>query len=126
MSIGQRVRKLRQALNLTQKEFAGKIRTQRGGVYSNTYIGKIERDDILPSLKYLSNIAEAHNKPLSFFFQDGKPVAVEKKDRRNAKMKALACLLARWNWELTDFRACRRACEQMPLCRAIKVLVRRG
>jgi len=122
MSIGERVKGLRKSLNLTQKEFAAKIT----GKTEYTYIGKVERDDQLPSLKFLTKIAKAHGKPLAYFFEGGKPIAVEKKDKRNAKIKGLACLLARWNWELTEFGACRRACEQMPLCRAIKVLVRRG
>lgn len=125
MSIGEKVRELRKALDLTQKEFAAKVPTRGGGIYDWSYIGKIERDDILPSIKYLQKIGEAHGKPLAWFFQNGKPVELERKERRNAKIKALACLLGRWNWELTGFRVCRRACEQMPLCRAIKVLVRR-
>jgi len=125
MSIGERVKTLRKRLNLTQKEFAAKIPAKTGGTFDYTYMGKIERGDILPSIKYLKNIATAFHKPLAYFFEGEQVVAVEKKDRRNEKVKALACLLARWNWELTDFRACRHACPQMPLCRIIKVVLNR-
>jgi len=42
-SIGNKVRRLRKALNLTQKEFAAKIPAKTGGTYEYTYMGKIER-----------------------------------------------------------------------------------
>lgn len=121
MNLGKRVRALRKSLDLTQKQFVAKI----GGKGDWTYLGKIERNDQWPSLKYLSKIAEAHNKPLSFFFEDEELEPSKINDLRREKVKSLACLVSRFNWELTEFRACRRACDQMPLCRTIKVLVNR-
>jgi len=78
---------------------------------------------MLPSIKYLSNIGAAHGKPLSYFFQEGELPNSEKNDLRCKKVKSLACLVSRFNWELGDFRACRRACDQMPLCRTVKTLI---
>jgi len=122
LNIGKRVRRLRKSLDLTQKQFAAKV----AGKTDYTYIGKIERDDQDPSLKFLRKIAKAHGKPLSYFFQGGEIPSSKKSDLRRERVKTLACLISKYNWELSDFANCRRACEQMPLCRAIKVLVRRG
>ena len=52
VEIGIRVKKLRLAKGLTQKEFAASV---RGGL-DYTYIGKIERGEQLPSLKILLKI----------------------------------------------------------------------
>ena len=66
MNLGQRIRKLRKRLDLTQKEFAGRV----VGKVDYTYIGKIERDHQYPSIKMLEKIGKAFAVPLSYFFQD--------------------------------------------------------
>ena len=50
--MGERLRKLRKNLGLTQKEFAEKV----PGKVDYTYIGKIERGQQYPSLKMLEKI----------------------------------------------------------------------
>jgi len=65
MKLGQRVKKLRKKLGLTQKQFAQRI----PGKVDHTYIGKIERGQY-PSLKLLERIAKAFSVPLSYFFED--------------------------------------------------------
>ena len=64
--IGQRLRRIRQMRNLTQKELANKI----VGKVDYTYIGKIERGEQLPSLKVLKKTSEALAIPLAYFFQE--------------------------------------------------------
>jgi len=66
MKIGNRIRKLRKRLGLTQKEFAGCV----PGKVDYTYIGKMERDQQYPSIKMLQKIGMAFSVPLSYFFED--------------------------------------------------------
>lgn len=66
MRIGERIRRLRKRLGLTQKEFAGRV----AGKVDYTYIGKMERGDQYPSLKMLERIGRAFSVPLSYFFED--------------------------------------------------------
>lgn len=66
MNLGQRIRKLRKRLDLTQKEFAGRV----VGKVDYTYIGKIERDQQCPSIKMLEKIGKAFSVPLSYFFEN--------------------------------------------------------
>lgn len=66
MTIGNRIRKLRKRLGLTQKEFAGCV----PGKVDYTYIGKMERDQQYPSIKMLQKIGMAFSVPLSYFFED--------------------------------------------------------
>lgn len=66
MNLGERIRKLRKRLDLTQKEFAGRV----VGKIDYTYIGKMERDQQYPSIKMLEKIGKAFNVPLSYFFPD--------------------------------------------------------
>ena len=66
MKLGQRVKKVRKRLSLTQKEFAQRI----PGEVDYTYIGKIEREQQYPSLKLLERIGKAFSIPLSYFFED--------------------------------------------------------
>ena len=73
MKLGQRVKKLRKKLGLTQKQFAQRI----PGKINYSYIGKIERGHQYPSLKLLERTAKAFSVPLSYFFEDEK----EKKGR---------------------------------------------
>ena len=66
MKIGNRIRKLRKRLGLTQKEFARWV----PGKIDYTYIGKMERDQQYPSIKMLQKIGKAFSVPLSYFFED--------------------------------------------------------
>jgi transcriptional regulator with XRE-family HTH domain len=66
MRIGERIRRLRKRLGLTQKEFAGRV----AGKVDYTYIGKMERGEQYPSLKMLERIGKAFSVPLSYFFED--------------------------------------------------------
>ena len=66
MNLGERIRKLRKGLGLTQKEFAERV----VGKVDYTYIGRMERDQQYPSIKMLEKIGKAFGVPLSYFFQD--------------------------------------------------------
>ena len=65
VGIGNTLKRLRIERKLTQKELAAKV----SGGLDYTYIGKIEREEQLPSLKILIKLAKALNVPLSSFFQ---------------------------------------------------------
>ena len=67
--MGERLRKLRKNLGLTQKEFAEKV----PGKLDYTYIGKIERGQQYPSLKMLEKIAKAFSVPLGYFCDEEMP-----------------------------------------------------
>jgi len=66
MSLGKRIKELRKKLDLTQKEFAGRV----VGKVDYTYIGRMERGEQYPSLKMLEKIGKAFSVPLSYFFED--------------------------------------------------------
>ncbi len=66
MNLGERIRKLRKGLGLTQKEFAGRV----VGKVDYTYIGRMERGEQYPSIKMLEKIGKAFGVPLSYFFED--------------------------------------------------------
>ena len=66
MNLGERMRKLRKRLGLTQKEFAGRV----VGKVDYTYIGRMERGEQYPSLKMLERIGKAFSVPLAYFFED--------------------------------------------------------
>ena len=66
MKIGNRIRRLRKRLGLTQKEFAGRV----PGKIDYTYIGKMERDQQYPSIKMLQKIGKAFSVPLAYFFEE--------------------------------------------------------
>lgn len=65
MELGKRLKELRKKLGLTQKEFALRI----PGRVDYTYIGRIERGQQLPSLKFLRRISQAFGVPLGYFFE---------------------------------------------------------
>lgn len=64
--IGNTLKRLRVERKLTQKELAVKV----SGGLDYTYIGKIEREEQLPSLKILIKLAEALEVPLGSFFRE--------------------------------------------------------
>lgn len=121
MSIGERVKTLRKRLNLTQKEFAAKIPARGEGIYDWTYIGKIERDDQYPSIKYLKKIGDAFSVPLSYFFEEvipGGPRTFQRRESMGRKVKAIACLIACYRWDLGHFSTC-LGCGFKLLCREV-------
>ena len=65
IKLGQRVKKLRKSLGLTQKEFASRV----PGKVDHTYVGKIERGHQYPSLNLLERIGRVYHVPLGYFFQ---------------------------------------------------------
>jgi len=68
MILGERVKKLRKSLDLTQKQFASRV----PGKVDDTYIGKIERGTQYPSLKLLEKIGKTYAVPLSYFFDNSR------------------------------------------------------
>ena len=66
MKLGERIKKIRRRLGLTQEEFAQRV----AGKVDYTYIGKIERGQQYPSLKMLERIGKAFSVPLGYFFED--------------------------------------------------------
>jgi transcriptional regulator with XRE-family HTH domain len=64
MKIGKKIKDLRIKYRYTQKELAAKV--EDGIDY--TYIGRIERDLVLPSLKTLVKLSDALNVDISYFF----------------------------------------------------------
>ena len=63
--IGQKLRNMRKRLGLTQQQLAERMVEK----IDYTYIGKIERGELLPSLKMLQRISEGLQIPVDFFFQ---------------------------------------------------------
>lgn len=122
MSLGERVKTLRKRLNLSQKEFAAKIPAKGEGIYDWTYIGKIERDQQYPSIKYLKKIGDAFSVPLSYFFEDGKPRTFHKRESIGRNIRAILCLIDRYQWDLFHFRQCGR-CQSRLLCDTVKELI---
>lgn len=66
MAVGNRLKELRKALNLTQKDVAAKLKSK----IDYSYIGKIEREEQNPSLKILKKIADAMSVDLEYFFSN--------------------------------------------------------
>ena len=64
--IGSTLKRLRMERKLTQKELAAKV----SGGLDYTYIGKIEREEQLPSLKILMKLSQALAIPLASFFRE--------------------------------------------------------
>lgn len=107
MNLGERVKKLRKSLGLTQREFALRLPGKTG----NTYIGMIERGKQHPSLKLLERIGKAYSVPMSYFF-DEEPETVDEEQRRRQDMarvcKVIMCLICHFDWELAQFTLCKR------------------
>ncbi|MEW5952136.1 MAG: helix-turn-helix transcriptional regulator [Bacillota bacterium] len=69
MSIGRKIRKLRQEQDLTLKELAARV-----GI-SLSYLSDIERNRSNPSVDTLQSIASALGKPSGYFLDDEKKEA---------------------------------------------------
>ena len=63
--IGLKIKKIRKELNLSQQALAG-------ADFTKSYISKIERGLVNPSMKALEIISDRLNKPVSFFIEDNK------------------------------------------------------
>ncbi len=85
IEIGSRLKRLRMEKGLTQKELAAMV----SGGLDYTYIGKIERDEQLPSLKILSKICEAFAVPVAYFFRDEAADAIS--DIVSSELRYLVC-----------------------------------
>ena len=66
MNLGAKVKQLRKSLQLTQKQFAERI----PGRVDHSYIGRIERGQGYPSIKFLMRLAGAYHVPMAYFFLD--------------------------------------------------------
>ncbi|BCS52060.1 helix-turn-helix domain-containing protein [Geobacter sp. SVR] len=64
--IGSALKRLRMERKLTQKQLAAKV----SGGLDYTYIGKIEREEQLPSLNMLVKLSSALAVPLASFFRE--------------------------------------------------------
>lgn len=63
ISIGEKIKKLRKELNLTQSNLAG-------DEFTSSYISLIEKGRVNPSLKALNIIASKFNKPVNYFLNN--------------------------------------------------------
>lgn len=82
LKVGQRIRQLRESKNMSQEELAEKADLHP------TFIGKIERAEINPSIITLGKIAQAFNIPLSqlLSFSEDKQVIESKVELLNESL----------------------------------------
>jgi len=124
MILGERVKKLRNSLGLTQKEFASRV----PGKIDYSYIGMIERGRQYPSLKLLERIGASFSKPMSYFFKDEfEPTIYEKAEKMSQRIKVVVCLLSNYRWSLGSFYSC-YSChrKQRELCQKVKKAIEEG
>lgn len=124
MKVGERVKKLRKLLGLTQKQFAKRV----PGKIDYTYIGKIERGHQYPSLKLLERIGATFSKPMSYFFKDeDQPTIHERAEKMNWRIRVFVCLLSNYRWSLGYFYNC-YSChlKQRELCQKVKKAIEEG
>lgn len=82
-SVGRKIRQTREAMGLTLVE-CGK----RAGI-SYTHISEIERDNACPSLKTLEKLANALNKPVSYFLSGDTCITLGEKVRKLREAQGL-------------------------------------
>lgn len=124
MNLGERVKKLRKSLGLTQKQFASRV----PGKIDYTYIGKIERGRQYPSLKLLERIGATFSKPMSYFFKnENQPSVYEKAEKMSRRIKVVVCLLSNYRWSLGCFYSC-YSChlKQRELCQKVRKVIEEG
>ena len=124
LGVGERVKKLRMSLGLTQKQFVSRL----PGKIDYTYIGKIERGDQYPSLKMLEKIGATFSKPMSYFFKDeDQPTIHEKAEKMSRRVKVVVCLLSNYRWSLGWFYNC-YSChlKQRELCQKVRKTIEEG
>jgi len=124
MNLGERVKKLRKTLGLTQTEFANRV----PGKIDYTYIGKIERGHQYPSLKLLERIGATFSKPMSYFFKDeDQPTVYDRAAERSQRVKVVACLLSNYLWSVGSFYNCYNCrLRQRELCQKVKKAIEEG
>jgi len=124
MILGERVKKLRKSLGLTQKQFASRV----PGRLDYTYIGKIERGQQYPSLKLLEKIGTTFSKPMSYFFKDeDQPTIYEKAQKMSQRVKVVVCLLSNYLWSLGSFYNCYNCrLKERELCQKVKKAIEEG
>jgi len=124
MNLGERVKKLRKSLGLTQKQFASRI----PGKIDQSYVGMIERGKQYPSLKLLERIGAAFSKPMSYFFKDeAQPTVHERAEKMSRRVKVVVCLLSNYRWSLGGFYSC-YSChlKQRELCQKVRKVIGEG
>ena len=124
MILGERVKKLRNSLGLTQKEFASRI---PGGI-GYAWIGKNEQGRQYPSLKLLERIGATFSKPMSYFFKDeDQPTIYEKAEKMSRRVKVVVCLLSNYHWSLGWFYSCHScSLKQRELCQKVRKIIEEG
>lgn len=85
-SLGEKVKKLRKALKLTQTELAGSEMTK-------SMLSQIENNISLPSMKNLQYLASRLGEPASYFLEDGDNRGNAMKDRIYENLKMVTDLL---------------------------------
>lgn len=71
MTVGERIKQVREELRLSQPELALKLRSRRGFSPHPQSVSNWERDLHPPSEMYLEQIAELAGKPVTWFSEDG-------------------------------------------------------
>lgn len=124
MILGERVRKLRKSLGLTQKQFASRV----PGKIDQSYIGMIERGRQYPSLKFLERIGATFSKPISYFFKDeDQPTVHERAEKMSWRVKVVVCLLSNYHWSLGWFYSCHScSLKQRELCQKVRKVIEEG
>jgi tetratricopeptide (TPR) repeat protein len=92
-SLGEKTKKIRKALKLTQTELAGSEMTK-------SMLSQIENNIALPSMKNLQYLAGRLGQPVSYFFEDGDNPDNTMKVRINGDLKKVANLLLDKKFEI--------------------------
>ncbi|MCK9222391.1 MAG: tetratricopeptide repeat protein [Limnochordia bacterium] len=83
VTLGEKIRRMRKRLNLTQQELAGDD-------FTKSFISQLEKNEANPSLKSLQIIAQRLNKPISFFLEDEIAPPIREADYEVEKTLAVA------------------------------------
>ena len=74
MNIGEKIKKARKALGLTQQELGG-------GDFTKGYISQLEKGIVNPSMKVIAALATRLNKPAAYFLDEGGSPSRELQDK---------------------------------------------
>ena len=83
VTLGEKIRRMRKRLNMTQQELAGDD-------FTKSFISQLEKNEANPSLKSLQIIAQRLNKPVSFFLDDETTTPIRELNHRLEKTLAVA------------------------------------
>jgi len=83
VTLGEKIRRMRKRLNMTQQELAGDD-------FTKSFISQLEKNEANPSLKSLQIIAQRLNKPVSFFLDDETTTPIRELNQRLEKTLAVA------------------------------------